>query len=69
MAESAGDLEGTPVALAGLSLRELAGVDDLVFEEALGPLLQGLAEAGERLWSQGGRCQQVSQIIRPGKAA
>lgn len=57
MTESSGDLENSLAALTGMSLIDLAKVDDVVLEDALDRLLPGPAETGDRLWNQGGCAQ------------
>jgi len=54
MAESASDLAGSLTALPGMSLEELARVDDAVLEEVLAPFLKAPGKSEDRLWSQGG---------------
>ena len=57
MAKLADDLQGSLAALAGMSLTELALVDDALLEEALERLLHAAGTTGDRLWSQGGCVQ------------
>jgi FXSXX-COOH protein len=45
------DLECNLVDLTGISLRELAELDDQVLEEALDRLLQACGGGANRLWS------------------
>ena len=57
MTESAFDHEGSLASMAGVSLSELAGLDDALIEDVLDRLLPEGSETGERLWSQGGCAQ------------
>jgi hypothetical protein len=57
MTESSGDLENGLAVLTGMSLLDLAKVDDVVLEDALDRLLPEPGEVGDRLWDKGGCAQ------------